>query len=945
MKIRLILLSIAGLAAYVVLANFNSNITTEAVAPTHRNQVTAPPVHADKHTAETTPALISPPPEQPQTQQQPAASPATAELQQLLEELARKDLQIKQLLDAQEAIIARDRPLLDATAETTEPADKQPERDSKHIEALATEKEQLAAELAQTRTLVEQLRQECSRQQKHATEAADKITALSADREKIAAELQQAKSGLQRMQHRVAAMQAAGVQDKQVIKEKETLLAAAQQQIQEQTGVSDQLRTQLAVVQQQIQEQTYVSDQLRTQLAAAQQQFQEQTGASNQIKAQLAETEAVLAVTKQSIEHAELKAIALVRLSAEKEQQVIVLNEQKAAMEQAFFEKNEALDHANLTSQSLREELAAQTQAVTEAQRLLNERTQEFERVNKEAAQTIEQLNNQVAALDQNNAQTAKNLELCVAEAENIRKETAELEAARTKIQLAQTEAEQKLAAALESNATLQAKLTEKTTAFDSAQININELTAATTSLHNEKIGLASQLQALLADHSSLLSIKQNFEKQSASLAEAEAKLQEMAELQAKNVEMNNSLAEKDTALAQAAKQADALTALQARFDEATGQAETNAAAIKQLEREKSELADKLTASQDLARNIDDLKNTVDEKNKALAAAESKAKKMATAKEEQIAAAQMQATEARTALLTAEKNVAERETALKHCNESLTANNSKVEKLQSELGEVQARTQKMTEQTEAKNDEIKAAHQKTQILQTERDGLQQTLAASQATISDLQKQLEAVSTQQQPQAAVPSQSATPVQSPQPVTQVEPQPPAAPATQVEQPLQATAQTEPPTGQQTTGTDTGVTDGANLCPNVPAGVPVNVLGCPQGQGIVLEGVAFASGTAALTPAAQKALDQIAVALALVPQAKVEVAGYTDNVGDTNRNQRLSTQRARSVTAYLTAQGIAATRLTAKGYGPENPISDNATADGRQKNRRIELHIIAP
>lgn len=134
--------------------------------------------------------------------------------------------------------------------------------------------------------------------------------------------------------------------------------------------------------------------------------------------------------------------------------------------------------------------------------------------------------------------------------------------------------------------------------------------------------------------------------------------------------------------------------------------------------------------------------------------------------------------------------------------------------------------------------------------------------------------------------------------------------------------------------------GVADVADHCANTPAGVLVNAFGCPSREVLVLEGVHFKSGSATLTPSSLAKLDKAASALIRSPHVKVEVAGFTDNVGDSKRNLDLSTERSLAVVQYLTSKGVAATQLTARGYGEENPIASNATAAGRQKNRRIEL-----
>ena len=74
------------------------------------------------------------------------------------------------------------------------------------------------------------------------------------------------------------------------------------------------------------------------------------------------------------------------------------------------------------------------------------------------------------------------------------------------------------------------------------------------------------------------------------------------------------------------------------------------------------------------------------------------------------------------------------------------------------------------------------------------------------------------------------------------------------------------------------------------------------------------------------------------------KVEIAGYTDNVGKAAANLVLSQNRANTVREYLIAKGISADRVTAVGYGMSNPIDDNTTEDGRASNRRIEVKTLS-
>jgi len=101
-------------------------------------------------------------------------------------------------------------------------------------------------------------------------------------------------------------------------------------------------------------------------------------------------------------------------------------------------------------------------------------------------------------------------------------------------------------------------------------------------------------------------------------------------------------------------------------------------------------------------------------------------------------------------------------------------------------------------------------------------------------------------------------------------------------------------------------------------------------------------FNTGQATLQPASQEQLGNIAAILKAYPQVKMRVGGYTDNTGDPASNLQLSGQRANNVMGELTSLGIDPARLDAKGYGQENPIADNSTEEGRQKNRRISMRV---
>jgi outer membrane protein OmpA-like peptidoglycan-associated protein len=110
---------------------------------------------------------------------------------------------------------------------------------------------------------------------------------------------------------------------------------------------------------------------------------------------------------------------------------------------------------------------------------------------------------------------------------------------------------------------------------------------------------------------------------------------------------------------------------------------------------------------------------------------------------------------------------------------------------------------------------------------------------------------------------------------------------------------------------------------------------------GKAIVLEGIVFASGKAVIEPQSETTLDGALATLKENPDIAVEIRGYTDNVGKAAANKKLSQRRADAVKSWLVGKGIDSTRITTKGLGPDNPIADNKTPEGRAKNRRIEFY----
>jgi outer membrane protein OmpA-like peptidoglycan-associated protein len=113
--------------------------------------------------------------------------------------------------------------------------------------------------------------------------------------------------------------------------------------------------------------------------------------------------------------------------------------------------------------------------------------------------------------------------------------------------------------------------------------------------------------------------------------------------------------------------------------------------------------------------------------------------------------------------------------------------------------------------------------------------------------------------------------------------------------------------------------------------------------RGTVITLSGaVLFPSGESTLLPAAQGALDNVAEVLLAEKDRKILIEGHTDSVGSHSFNMELSRNRANAVRDYLVSKGVPQKTIEAQGVGPDRPVADNKSAEGRANNRRVEIVV---
>jgi OOP family OmpA-OmpF porin len=133
--------------------------------------------------------------------------------------------------------------------------------------------------------------------------------------------------------------------------------------------------------------------------------------------------------------------------------------------------------------------------------------------------------------------------------------------------------------------------------------------------------------------------------------------------------------------------------------------------------------------------------------------------------------------------------------------------------------------------------------------------------------------------------------------------------------------------------------GVPNSIDKCPNTPAGAKVNSFGCQITESVNQQiDIEFQTGKSTIPADYTSEADKIVDMMTKHTDVNAEIQGYTDNVGSKEKNQKLSEARAKSVRNYIVKHGIDESRVTAKGYGEENPVAENSTADGRKQNRRV-------
>ncbi|MEY2924393.1 MAG: hypothetical protein RLZZ337_941 [Bacteroidota bacterium] len=134
-----------------------------------------------------------------------------------------------------------------------------------------------------------------------------------------------------------------------------------------------------------------------------------------------------------------------------------------------------------------------------------------------------------------------------------------------------------------------------------------------------------------------------------------------------------------------------------------------------------------------------------------------------------------------------------------------------------------------------------------------------------------------------------------------------------------------------------------DMPNVSTDEPFALYIDLQKVEVGNSIILKNIFFDTDKYDLKPASSTELEKLYTFLINNGSTKIEISGHTDNVGVSVHNLKLSENRAKSVYNYLVTKGIDSNRLSYKGYGDTKPIADNASAEGRSKNRRTEFKVV--
>jgi outer membrane protein OmpA-like peptidoglycan-associated protein len=116
-----------------------------------------------------------------------------------------------------------------------------------------------------------------------------------------------------------------------------------------------------------------------------------------------------------------------------------------------------------------------------------------------------------------------------------------------------------------------------------------------------------------------------------------------------------------------------------------------------------------------------------------------------------------------------------------------------------------------------------------------------------------------------------------------------------------------------------------------------VPIEI-----GQKVVLNNIFFEYGKYELLEESFAELERVKQFMLEYPNIKISIEGHTDNIGSLSYNMQLSQNRAKAVRDWLVGNGVEASRIKYKGYGPKKPIATNSTEEGRSRNRRVEFEI---